>query len=260
MRLKILIGIGLIALVVALFALTRAFRSRDEANFASIKRGDIVEAIYGLGKVKTRRRYEVKIGILANARKIFVDEGDKVKTGDPLIQFSESGLFKAPFEGIVTLVAVDEGETVVPQAPVIRIEDPVDKYIEVSLEQQGALRVREGQSVQIVFESLRGEKLHGRVVAVFAKNDEFLTHIEVEGGLPPNILPGMTADVAVTVGRHANATLIPVAAVNNGQVIVLRDGRKQKVSLSIGAVDGQMAQVLDGDLQDGDRIFVGKAK
>lgn len=260
MRKKTTLGLVLVFLLgLAAYAAT-TIRSQNSAQFINPRRGEIVEAIYGLGKVKARRRFEVKIGILTDVQKVFVNEGDSVKKGAPLIQFSESGLFRAPFDGVITLVAAEEGETVVPQAPVVRLEDLSDKYVEVSLEQQGALRIQKGQRTQIVFESLRGEKLEGQVATIFSKNDEFLAHIEVTGGLQPNVLPGMTADVAISVAQHENALLVPVAAINNGQVIVLRGGKRLKVPLKIGAIDGQMAQVIEGDLTENDQVLIGKAK
>ena len=101
------------------------------------------------------------------------------------------------------------------------MEDLADKYIEVSLEQEGALRVKEGQQVKILFESLRGNVFKGKVQAIFPKNEEFITHIEVEG-LGAEVLPGMTADVSITVSTHDDALLVPVSGVSNGVVLVKR--------------------------------------
>lgn len=233
---------------------------KGRSETAAPKRGDIIEAIYALGKVKARRQFEIKVGILSTVEKVYVREGNQVEAHAPLIKMTDSGIFRAPFEGIVTLVAVDEGEPAAPNIPVLRLDDESDKYIEVSLEQQGALRVQKGQRAEIVFESLRGEKLQGRVASLFSRNDEFLAHIEVDGGLNANVLPGMTADVAITIGNHANALLIPVSAVNNGYVIAVRDGKRRKIPVQIGAIDGQMAEVIGGDVTESDQVVIGSKK
>lgn len=234
--------------------------NRSKTETVSPKRGDILEAIYALGKVKARRQYEIKVGVLSSVEKIHVHEGDHVKAQSPLLKLVDSGVFRAPFAGVVTLISVDEGAPVAPNFSILRLEDLSDKYIEVSLEQQGALRVAKGQAADVVFESLRGEKFKGRVTTLFARNDEFLAHIEVEGGMRPNILPGMTADIAITVEKHADALLIPVNAVNNGYVLIQRDGKRLKLPVQLGAIDGQMAQVTSGDFRESDQIVIGKKK
>lgn len=256
-RRKWLLTLAVFCAVLALGATFTALRWNWNTATVSPVRGEIVEAIYGLGKVKALRQHEVKIGILASVQKLFVREGDEVAEGAPLVKFTESGLFKAPFAGIVTLVAADEGETVVPQSTIVRVDDLSEKFIEVSLEQQGALRVRRGQPVEIVFESIRGEKLRGEIVALFSKNEEFLAHIKVNG-LMQNVLPGMTADVAIIIGRNENALLIPVAAINNGHVIVVRDGKRNKTPVQVGGVDGQMAEILNSSISENDQIVLGK--
>jgi len=218
------------------------------------RRGPIVDAIYGLGKVKTERFYEVKTGVTLTIARLFVHEGDRVARGAPLVRFEGTADFRAPFNGTVTLVAFQEAQPVFPQQTVVRVEDLSTKYIEVSLEQQGALRVRPGQPVKVVFEGIRAEVLQGKVATVFSRNDEFLAHIKVP--LADNILPGMTADVSIEAGRREDALLVPAAAITNGRVRVVRGGSRETIKLKIGGIDGQWAEVIEGDLRDGDRIIV----
>lgn len=222
-------------------------------------RGMMVEAIYGLGRVKPRREYEIKVAVVSTADKVYVREGDAVKQGSPLMKLSDSSVFRSPFDGVVTLVSINEGEPSVPNSTLLKVEDLSDKYVEVSLEQQGALRVQKGQPAQVIFESVRSERLDGKVEALFSRNDDFLAHIEVPD-LKQNVLPGMTADVAIIVGRHENALLIPISSVNNGYVTVIADRKKLKKQVKIGGIDGQMAEVIEGDLKESDEIIIGKQK
>jgi multidrug efflux pump subunit AcrA (membrane-fusion protein) len=257
--LKIFLLIGIPVVLVALAALLYFGSGRDETIYP--KRGEIVEAVYSLGKVKARREFELKVGVLTTVDRLYVHEGDQVRAAQPLLRVAEGeSTFRAPFAGIVSLVSADEGVAVAPNVVLLRLEDLSSNYIEVSLEQQGALRVQKGQDAEIVFESVRGEKLKGHVTSVFSRNDEFLAYIDVEGGLKSNVLPGMSADVAITVSRRQNALLIPVKAVNNGHVTARRAGKKQKIILNIGAIDGQWAEVLGDNLQVSDEIVVEKKK
>lgn len=246
-----------LSLLILLASALAVLRATSSPETVSPKRGKIVDAVYALGKVKSWRHYDLRIGILTTVRQLHVREGEEVEKGDPLIQFSDSALFRAPFDGVVTSLNANEGESAPPQASILQIEDLKDKYIEVSLEQSGALRVEKGQTAKIVFESLRGETLQGNVTALFSKRDEFLAQIEVQG-LKESILPGMTADAAIIVGENPNALLIPLNTYKNGQVTVLRDRKRVKVPVKIGAIDGQWAEVVDGSISENDQLIVSK--
>lgn len=241
-------------LLVAGVAISAFVVRNNQVEYVKPRYGPIVEAIYGLGKVKTDRVYEVKLGVIKIVKRIYVREGMNVKRGDRLVSFDNDLVFTAPFSGTVTLVAFHENQSVFPQQPVVRVEDLNTKYIEVSLEQQGALRVRPGLPVRVVFESIRGEVLNGKVSAIFSRNEEFLAHIDVP--LADNILPGMTADVAIEVSHKDKALLVPLSAITDGRVRVRRDGKRKTVKLEIGSIDGNWAEVLGGDISVDDEILV----
>ena len=243
-------GLLVISLLVVKF-------TKNHVSYVKPKRGPIIEAIYGLGKVKPDKFYEVKLAIIKQVKTIHVREGSTVKKGDALIEMAGDLVFYAPFDGVVTAISFSESQQVFPQQTILRMEDILHKYIEVSLEQQGALRVTAGQPVKVIFESIRGEILTGKVTSIFPQNDEFLAHIVVEG-LNKNVLPGMTADVAIEVGRKEDALLVPLSAISSGRIRVLRDGKKLVVPITVGIVDGNWAEVVEGKLIDNDDIIVKK--
>jgi multidrug efflux pump subunit AcrA (membrane-fusion protein) len=245
-------------LIVALLAISLIWQISRARRFdlVPLERQTILEAIYGLGKVKALRHYEVKIGVLTTANDVFVVEGQNVKKGDPLIRF-ESSPFRTPFSGTVTRVEVSPGEVIVPNVPVIRVEDLSDLYLEVALEQQGALRVRAGMPARMTFDTVRGEAYLGKVTSVFSRNDEFLAHIRAEK-LPTGILPGMTADVVIEVGARDNALLAPLAAIQEGRILVEREGKRVRIPIEVGIVDGQKAEIVQGELLPTDQVIITK--
>lgn len=259
MKTKVAIVLSLI-IVVAAIVTGGIYYQKSHYTLVSPVKGDIVEAIYGLGKVKSDSRYEVKVGIMTTVEKLYAREGDSVEAGGALIKFKDSAIFKAPFKGRVTRVNHYEKETVLPQAPVLRLENLKERHIEVSLEQNGALRVSEGDLAKVIFESLRNQKYEGKVKSLFPRDDEFIAHIDVKD-LPDNVLPGMTADVAIIVGNKKQVQLIPLAAIDNGMVTVKREGeRGKKLEVKIGTVDGQYAEVLESPLNYEDKLLVRKEK
>lgn len=235
------------------------FYRREGTSVIKPHRGDITEAVYGLGKVKSHKKFEVIIGIISTVRKLYADEGQEVKAGGPLIRFEDGSDFRAPFDGVVTFVRSREGEIGLPSTPILRLEDLTDRYIELSLEQEAALRIRRGQKARVSFESLRGTVLHGTVASIYSREEEFIAHIRVPD-LDPSVLPGMTADVSVEIGKITNAVLIPIRAVSNGLVTVRRNGTWKKLKLDLGHVDGRYIEVLGKQLHENDELRVRKGE
>lgn len=251
--------ISVVLVVVALLILIQFLLIKNNVELVSPRHGEIVEAIYGLGKVKTDKYYDAKLAIIKSVEKVYVNEGDEVKKDQLLVKMDGGLKIIAPFAGTITEISFRESQPVFPQQSILRLEDIKNKYIEVALEQQGALRVKKGQPVRVLFESIRGEQLNGVVTSIFPRKDEFLAHIKVDG-LEDNVLPGMTADIAIEINKKQNALLIPLSSVSNGQVRIIRDGDKKVLPLKIGGIDGNWAEVTEGDLKLTDQIIIRKRK
>ncbi len=243
--------------IIFAFAGIIGFTLPAEKNVAATKVGPVIEAVYGLGTVVPTRSFQIKIGVISNIRKLFVKEGDFVKAGQPLIELEQIALLAAPFSGTVTSIPFKVGETVFPQIPILTLMDLKDRYITVSLEQQGALRVKKGQKARIIFESLRGQKFIGSVRAIFPAENQFTVHIDVKD-LPEEILPGMTADVAIEIDKRENVLLVPITAVNAGKIVIIRSGKKIKTDVKIGVIDGEFGEVISGDVKASDQILLPK--
>ena len=229
-------------------------RSRQELHFP--KKGRVVEGIYGLGTVNADQVYTAKTGVSLQLQELRVKEGDKVQAGDLLARFDESAL-RAPFEGTVTQIAFKPGEIVSPQAPVLTLTNLNKLYLEVNLEQQSVLKVGPGKGAAISFESLRGEKYRGTVKYVYPRDAQFIVRIELDQW-PEGVLPGMTADVAIESIAKEDAMMIPVQAVADGQVEILRDGNRSKADVTLGAVSGDWAEVVAGDIRLSDELVLSR--
>lgn len=159
-----------------------------------------VQAVYGLGTVKSDLIYDLRVGTTVTIAKLFVREGDTVQVGGALLELSNHILFTAPFSGKVTKLPFHVGETVFAQTSLLTLVNLEARYVVVSLEQKGTTLVRENQVAWLSFESLRQEKVLGRVESVYPSDGEFLVRI-ASSQIPSEILPGMTADVAIEIQR-----------------------------------------------------------
>ena len=219
------------------------------------RRGPVIEAVYGLGTVVAPRTFQLKTGVNLVLRKVFVKEGDNISAGTPLVQFDEPVSTRAPFDGIVTSVPFREGEVIFPQVPVVTLVNLSNLYLEVSLEQQAALRVRKSQAAVVTFESLRSQRFNGRVTSVYPKDNQFIVRIDLDK-FPEGALPGMTADTAIEIARRENVLTVPLLSISDGKTTRVRDGHRAKTPVQIGIIDGQWAEIISGDVQEADEVIL----
>lgn len=254
------IAAGAVLAVLAGWGLTlRARAARADLGVLSepLRKGDIVETVYGIGTVTARRSFQLRLGVTGTIRTLPVKEGDAVERGQTLVTIDNDTAFTAPFAGTVTYIPVKVGETVFAQAVIMSLVDLKDRYVVVTLDQRGAVRVHDGRKASLSFDSMRTAAYSGVVQAVYSNEGAFLVRIGV-AGLPPEVLPGMTADVAISIGSPKRALLVPVAALGNGHVKVARGRGTALAAVQTGLVDGEMAEVTGGDLKEGDRVYLGK--
>jgi multidrug efflux pump subunit AcrA (membrane-fusion protein) len=255
-RTRALILLGVVAL-----ALAAAFRYRSTPRATGrlsppLERGSITESIYGIGTVTANKRFQLRTGTITTISNLFVREGERVARGQNLVELEQGVMIAAPFEGTITWVPAKVGENVFPQTIVLELVDLADRYVTVSLEQRAAVRVRSGQQATLSFEELRDKAFDGTVQSVYSREGSFLVRVDAPA-LPPEILPGMTADVAISISVRHEALLIPVAAIDDGRVVVKRGARPPaETAIEIGLVDGAIAEVASGDVQPGDRLIL----
>lgn len=231
------------------------YRRAQGIQTQPIVNGTIADAVYGIGTVTASRILQVRPGLVSHIDRYYVKEGDQVKAGAPLVML-DNIVTRAPFAGTITSLPFKNGENVYSQSPVLTLTDLVDRYVTVSLEQQGALRVHARQKALLSFETIRETTYSGEVESVYSNDTNFLARINVKN-LPARILPGMTADVAILIATHPNTLLIPVAAIADSHVWRKRGSETPvRIPIQIGIVDKEFAQLVSGDVQAGDRLVI----
>lgn len=221
------------------------------------KIGPITESIYAIGIVHADQKYELKMGVLSAVKKYYVKEGDVVKPTQSLLMNDSGTVFQAPFGGVITDLPYGVGETIAPQKNVLTLVDLNTLSLEASLEQQGALRVKRGQSVQISFESFRTKVFHGVVKNILPRNSEFVVQVDVKG-LPENILPGMNADMSIEIMKKPKAVLLPIAAITNGHVLLKKAKGSTKLPVVVGVTDSEYVEIISPALSETDEIILPK--
>lgn len=249
----------LLTLVVAVASLGMVYyflrASKNSYEIVRTKEGPVKEAIYGLGTVVSQKKFSFKVGVTKTLESLFVNKGDQVKKGTTLLKFTDGMVVRSPLDGTVLELPFNAGENVFADKPAIAIEDLHALYVEARIDQQGAIRVKAGLPVSLSFENLRSKVFTGTVHSIFPSQGEFVARIESET-LPPEILPGMTADVAIEVAQKDKALLVPVRAINSGHVLVKRGARNEKIKVDIGISDDEWAEVLSNDLKKNEEVLI----
>lgn len=252
------LSIAAIAVFCAAAPLVRISVKRSAGQLSEpISRTSIVQAVYGIGTVTANQSYQLKPGVTSTITTLFVNEGDTVKKGARLAQLDQI-VYRAPFDGTIVNLPFKVGENVFANIPAVTVVNLEDRYVVVTLEQQGALRIKAGQKARLSFDTIREETYEGKVRSVYSYQNSFLARIDCPG-MPARILPGMTADVAIEIRQHDNTLVVPVASYDRGILWVKRGNAiPQKIEVKTGIIDKDKLEIVAGDLEPGDRVLVRK--
>ncbi|EKN86241.1 HlyD family secretion domain protein [Leptospira interrogans str. 2003000735] len=215
--------------------------------------GPIAEKAYGLGTVHSLDTFRFRVGVPTKITKVFVLEGDEVVPGQGLLQLEGSTIVRSPIHGIVSEVGYHEGEVAFQNFLAIEVLGIGSKYLIVALDEQILLSIRKDQNALIRFEGKPNEVIQGRVRGTFSHAGQFFARIEVTH-FPEGVLAGMTADVAIEIGKKENVVLIPRKYEKKQKVIIFRNGKSVSVSFKPGLKSEQFVEVKDGDIQAGDKL------
>lgn len=204
---------------------------------------------------------------------------------------------RSPVEGIVVERAVNPGQTLAAsfQSPILFkiAEDLREMQLEASVDEADIGAVKVGQAVTFSVDAFPDRAFEGvvrqvRMVPTALSNVVTYTVVIAVDNAERQLLPGMTANAAVEIANRADVLRIPNGALRfkpdplqDGQprarrgeagpegprkpsagrerVFVLEaDGRLKAVPVKLGVRDERYTEVLDGSLQAGQAVVVGR--
>jgi RND family efflux transporter MFP subunit len=186
------------------------------------------------------------------------------------IQFEDATL-RAPYDGVIARRFVDVGQNIRAKEPVIQFQDVDEVDITVDVPETVMIaNLRSADMVQIVatFSRAPGLEFPVRIKEVAQVADPITQTFQIRVAMksPPdmNLLPGMTATVALTYRRARildERILVPISAVfkdATGEQVAWVVGPDLTVSrrpVKLGEATGGQIEIVEG-LQPGDRIAV----
>jgi HlyD family secretion protein len=176
----------------------------------------------------------------------------------------------APFDGVILEITTEVGEWISPAPtgvlipPVIDLVAPESLYVSAPLDEADVARVRLGQPVRITFDAFREREFPGRLTYISSfvetrqeQNRTLTVEADFEGhDLPPNLLPGLSADLEVILETRDDVCRIPTSALLEGEkVFLVKNGRIMETGVRTGLRNWEYAEVLAG-LVEGDPVVV----
>lgn len=235
--------------------LTLFLFSCDKTSQVSPIKGEILEAVYGLGTVQSDHVFHSKAAIVTYVEQFFVQEGEDVNKGDKLYMLDGGFIMRSPFSGRVTAIPVTVRENIFPQTIILTVVDLKNIFLSVSLDQEATLKIKKGMKAEATFEFFRNNKLLGTVESLYSQEDHFIAKVRFPNW-PDGILAGMTADVVFEIARKTNAILIPTKAISNGYITIKRDNKKSKIKVVIGLKDDEKVEIISPSLDTNDLVII----
>jgi HlyD family secretion protein len=176
-------------------------------------------------------------------------------------QSFKNSVLKAPFDCQVAELSVKEGDIAYTGDHLCRLVNTVDLKVEVSVGENDAVHIREGQNVYVVFPSLALKELRGEVFSVspVVSVETRGCGVEIRVQDRDDLKPGMYAKVRIVVNRVPDTVVIPQNALlirdERELVFVVKNGRSSWQYVESGERGEGMIRILDG-VAAGDSIIV----
>jgi HlyD family secretion protein len=216
-----------------------------------------------------------------------------VKQTDAALQEARINLnytdIKSPVDGVVVSRNVDVGQTVAAsfQTPTLFLiaQDLTKMQVDTNVSESDIGTVRENQAASFTVDAYPGKAFHGTVAQIrnapIAVQNVVTYDVVIAVGNPDlELKPGMTATVTITTAQRDNVLLVPLRALrfrpdrkpgaaaetptaresaHQGPLVVWElqpGGTLRKVEVQTGVRNDQYAELVSGDLHQGDQLAV----
>ena len=179
----------------------------------------------------------------------------------------DNAVLKAPFDGSVVAVNVEQGEWGSPGSPALIVDNTTALFVEIQVDEVDVAQLTEGQTVHLRFSALGGQTVDGTLAHIAPSAttvggaQAYNARIAFAAGVLPVRL-GMTSEVSIVAARADDALLAPNRAITADReagryyvTIQHADGVTEKVEVHIGLRDGAQTQILEG-VNVGDRLVL----
>ncbi|MGV3630126.1 MAG: efflux RND transporter periplasmic adaptor subunit [Bacteroidota bacterium] len=156
-------------------------------------------------------------------------------------------LIKSEQDGKVYAILKEKGEMVSMQTPVAIIGDAERFEIELQIDENDIVRIREGQKLIVTLDSYKDQTFEAQVTKINPYLNERSRTFTVEARFtqkPPQLYPNLSLEANIVVSSKKDALLIPRKFLIDDGYVLRQDGKKIKVKT--GLKDYRKVEILHG--------------
>jgi len=183
----------------------------------------------------------------------------------------DSLVLRAPLDGMVLRRDGEMGEIVGPADVLFWVGPPTPMQVVAEINEEEITRIAAGQKAFLRSEAFATQALRATVSQITPKGDPtrktFRVYLLLPRDTPLRI--GMTVEVNIIYREKAAAVVVPAEAVIDNAVQVVRDGKVQRVPITVGIRGSRNVEIIGNvsrdttvlspartDLADGTRVHV----
>lgn len=279
-------------LLIPIILVSCSGEKKQPLKTVKVQLGSIKAQVPSTGIVEPRNRLEIKPPIAGRMDSVLVKEGQRVRKGHILAWMSSSDraalldaarakgvaevkkwedVYKqtpivAPLNGFIIQRAVEPGQTVTTNDPILVMADYLIVKAQVDETDIGDIKV--GQNVNIELDAYPGQPITGRVehIAFESKTISNVTIYEVDvvpGKVPPFFRAGMSSTVNFVLEEKNDILVVPLRVVkkigNQSYVFVQKGKKVEPLQIKTGLENSTNIEVIGG-LSDGASVVVPTVK
>ena len=246
----------------------------QEVNIGRVIRGDLVQQVTIAGVILPNRKTVISAPYNGYVRKLFVQVGDVVHAGDPIVSLAQSlkgsseEVFpmRAPFHGTVVQVLKTEGEYVEQQSSqpggnaMVRIDDLSKLFVEAASPELEVGKLKIGQEATIKASAVLGRSYKGKIehISLAAKEQkdfdksrvEFSVQLEIKDK-DVQIRPGMSVIVDIITNRISHVLMLRHEFIQkDGDKYFVVTEKGEKKEIEVGLQNEQFFEIRKGLLEN----------
>jgi len=165
---------------------------------------------------------------------------------------------RAPFDGMVATVAVQDADAVVRGQPLVGVVDLADLEIEVAIPETYADDVAPGIPALV---RVGSTEVPGRLTSVApeVRNSQVAGRVAFDGGPPPGLRQNQRVSARLLLDHRSDVLKVPrgpfLDAGGGRAVYVVSDGLARRRAIVVGTVTITEVEILDG-LEEGEEIVL----
>ncbi len=170
----------------------------------------------------------------------------------------------APYNGVVTSVGYQPGDSVNQSTPAVVLVDRLALFVDLQIDESHVVKLSSGDKATIVLEANTSLALTGKVSYInqVGTSNQGVVYYAVRVVLDqadPTILIGATADVTIQAGQPQAVLTVPVSAVGSDSqgeyvYVIGANNSSQQVTVVSGQILSNNDVIVSGNLKAGDTV------